>query len=232
MLTDSEPKKQQQLAWLEKDVLIAERKKHQKNYKMRSDDTKIEVVKTYLALGGNLSLTASVTDISRDTLKTWKASNWWKNLVEEIKQCEKLELSAKTKKILNASMDVLADRVQNGDFIYDQKQGKLIRKPLSAKDAHTISVDLMDRAQILDKETQEEPEHKDKDLARLEALADKFAKIANKIDIKPVVNVTDVVFVEQGEQNAAYEDSERRESQGLQPTEEIQCDEGSNREAG
>lgn len=217
ILTDSKIKKEQSIAVFEREALIEERKKHQRSYKMRSDETKIEVVKTYLALGGNLALTASVTEISKDTLKVWKASAWWSNLVNEIKKCEKLELSAKTKRILDASMNVLADRVSNGDFIYDQKQGTLIRKPISAKDAHSISVDLIDRVQILDKETQDEPENKDKDLARLEALADKFAKIANKIDLKPVVNVTDVVFVEQGEQNAENEERE----EGLQPAEGI-----------
>ena len=93
----------------------------------------------------------------------------------------------------------------------------MIRKHISSKDDHSISVDLIDRVQILDKETQDEPENKDKDLARLEALADKFAKIANKIDLKPVVNVTDVVFVEQGEQNAENEERE----EGLQPAEGI-----------
>lgn len=217
LLTDSEPKKQQQLAWLEKDVLIAERKKHQRAYKMRSDDTKVEVVKTYLALGGNLTLTAHCTDIPRDTLKTWKASQWWKTLVTEIKQQEKLELSAKTKRILEKTMEVLADRVANGDFIYDQKAGKLVRKPLGAKDAHQISMDLIDRAEILDKATEEEPEHKDKDLSRLEALADKFAKLANKIDMKPAVQVTDVIFVEQGEN---YAQNEERE-EGLQPAEGV-----------
>ena len=81
ILTDSKIKKEQSIAVFEREALIEERKKHQRSYKMRSDETKIEVVKTYLALGGNLALTASVTEISKDTLKVWKASAWWSNLV-------------------------------------------------------------------------------------------------------------------------------------------------------
>ncbi len=209
-LTDSEPKKQQALLLMEKEALIAERKKHQRAYKMRSDDTKIEVVKTYLALGGNLTLTANVTEISRDTLKVWKASNWWKTIVEELQKQEKLELSAKTKRILEKTMEVLADRVMNGDFIYDQKQGKLVRKPICAATAHKISVDLIDRTQLLDKATEEKDDETSTDLSRLADLAKRFELLANKqeqqLTQKPVVEVTDVVFVKEQE-NAAHEGS-------------------------
>ena len=197
LLTDNVAVHGQSLATLEKAVLVAERKKHQRQKVLRSDDTKIEVVKTFLALGGNLSLTAAATAIPYYTLKDWKATSWWKGLVTEIKQSEKLELSAKTKRILDKAMDVLADRVMNGDFIYDQKAGQLVRKPITAKDAHTISMDLIDRTALLDKTTEEGVDTKDRDLARLEALAEKFAKLANKIDTRPTIEVTDVVFVEE-----------------------------------
>lgn len=193
---------------MEKEALIAERKKHQRAYKMRSDDTKIEVVKTYLALGGNLTLTASVTEISRDTLKVWKASNWWKTIVEELQKQEKLELSAKTKRILEKTMEVLADRVVNGDFIYDQKLGKLVRKPICANTAHKISMDLIDRTQLLEKVTEEKDDETSTDLSRLADLAKRFELLANKqeqqLAQKPVVEVTDIVFVKEQE-NAAHE---------------------------
>ncbi len=199
-LTDSEPKKQQALIALEREALVAERKKHQRAYKMRSDDTKVDVVKTYLALGGNLTLTANVTEISRDTLKVWKASNWWKTIVEELQKQEKLELSAKTKRILEKTMEVLADRVINGDFIYDQKMGRLVRKPICAATAHKISVDLIDRTQLLDKATEEKDDETSTDLTRLADLAKRFELLANKqeqqITQKPVVQVTDVVYIE------------------------------------
>lgn len=215
-LTDSLSKKQQALMLLEKEALIAERKKHQRAYKMRSDDTKVEVVKTYLALGGNLTMTATVTEISRDTLKVWKASSWWKNIVAEIQKQEKLELSAKTKRILEKTMEVLADRVMNGDYLYDHRKGTLIRKPISADTAHKISTDLIDRSEILNKVQEDEGDEKSTDIARLSDLAKRFELLANKqeqqLANKPAVEVTDVIYINEETQEVNDATNEKREA--------------------
>lgn len=197
LLTDTRSDQKKAQDELEKAALLAEREKHRAPKVYRDDDVKIEVVKTFIALGGNLALTSGVTGISYHTLKDWKVTAWWKNLLTEIKQHEKIELSAKTKRIMSAALDVLADRVLNGDFIYDQRSGKLVRKPITAKDAHVISMDLMEKVEFLDKVEDTSVDTKDRDLARLEALADKFAKLANKIDTRPPVQVVDVVFAEE-----------------------------------
>lgn len=197
LLTDSEAKKTAALAAIDKKALIEERKKHQRKYKMRSDSTKIDTIQTYLALGGNLRLTSAATGIAYTTLCSWKHSEWWKQLVTDIKKEEKLELSARTKRIVEKSMDLLADRLDNGDYIYDQKKGELIRKPLVAKDIHRIAIDMIDRKETLDKATEERVETKSND-DKLADLAARFADLAEKALDKPtpVVEVTDVIYME------------------------------------
>lgn len=196
LLTDSKIKRQQAIDHVLKKELVLERKKHQKKQRMRSDHTKIEVVKTFLALGGNLTLTAGSTNIPYRTLQAWKASDWWKNLVQELRKEEKLELSAKTKEIMERTMTLTIDRIDNGDFIYDQKKGELIRKPLQAKDLHKITIDMMDRKDVLDKATEERVDLKSND-DKLADLAKRFADLAQMAldKPKPTIEVTDVVYI-------------------------------------
>lgn len=146
--------------------------------KQWSDKQKMDAVNSYLLLG-NLALTGRLLNIPEITLRVWKASTWWKDAVAEVKASEKIELSARIKKLVDASMTVVEDRLSNGDFQYDQKTGAMIRKPVNLKDAHKVSVDLQARQDILEKsevvvQTEEHVEDK------LLKLAEKFADMATK----------------------------------------------------
>lgn len=199
LLTDSTIKHDKAVDILTTKVeLMEERKKHKKNYFMRSDATKVEVVKTYLALGGNLTLTAAAVQIPYRTLYVWKCSDWWKNLVAECKKVEKLEMSQRTKMIIEKSMMLLEDRLENGDIFYNQKTGELQRKPVIAKDLHTIAKDMLDRKLILDRSFEEQVVEVSKD-NKLEDLALRFAALAEKAleKPKPYVEVVDVIFAEE-----------------------------------
>lgn len=208
LLTDSVPKKQEALARIERESLIAERKKHQKTNKYYSDDAKVNTIKTYLALGGNVTLTAHACGITPRTVFLWKNTEWWKTIYNDLRKQEKLELSARAKNILDKSMEVLADRVSNGDYIYDSRKGELVRRPIPAKDAMKITSDLMERKAVLDKDTEEEVPKEAQGEGMLEHLAERFAALATKAmekqHAKPVVEVTDVVYVKEVE-NATNE---------------------------
>lgn len=195
-LTDSEREKQNNIRRAEREMLVRERLEFRR--KRKTDECKIETVKTYLLLGGNLTLTAATTGISRNTLKVWKASKWWANVVEQLRKEEKLELSARTRDIVNKSLALMAERLENGDYIYDGKQGILVRKPVPAKELNVIAKDMLKQKEWLDKsiESNEKPEsHMDK----LEKLAEQFAQLAISAVQKPQqqINVTDVIFAEE-----------------------------------
>ena len=146
--------------------------------KQWSDKQKMEAINSYLLLG-NLALTGRLLNIPEITLRVWKATTWWKDAVAEVKASEKVELSAKIKKLVEASMTVVEDRLVNGDFQFDQKSGTMVRKPVNMKDAHKVSIDLQNRQDILEKtdvvvQTEEHVEDK------LLKLAEKFADMATK----------------------------------------------------
>lgn len=159
-----------------------------------SDSQKTEAVQTYMVLG-SLKLVSGALQIPFDTLKVWKASEWWKTLEGELRVQEDLQLSARLTKIVNRSYDVIEDRMEHGDFVYDQKSGKMRRKPVNMRDAHKVAIDLMDKKDMLvTRHISGDSVTADKIEKTLADLAANFAKIANSINTKGPVEVTDVIF--------------------------------------
>lgn len=164
-----------------------------------SDKQKTEAIQSYLLLG-NLSLTGRVLGIPEVTLRKWKATPWWNEQINELKTQEKIQLSSRLKKIVDASLTVVEDRLVNGNFQFDQKTGQVTRVPVPLKDAHKVAVDMQERQEILekvDKETISEEGIEDK----LLKLANKFADMATKrIEQKELesrtIEIEDVLFVE------------------------------------
>lgn len=160
-----------------------------------SDSQKTEAVQTYMILG-SLKLVSGALKIPFDTLKVWKTSEWWKELESDLRTQDDLQLSARLTKIVNRSYDVIEDRLENGDFVYDQKTGKMRRKPVNMRDAHKVAIDLMEKKDVLvDRHVKGETITTDKIEKTLADLAENFAKIANSINNKTgTVEVTDVLF--------------------------------------
>jgi len=160
--------------------------------KQWSDGQKIEAIQSYLLLG-NLALTSRILGIPEVTLRVWKTTEWWKDKTHELKTQDRIQLSSRMKKIVDASLTVVEDRLVNGDFQFDQKTGAVVRKPVNLKDAHKVAVDLQDRQEMMDKV--EKPETSDEDVeARLLRLAEKFADMATmKIEQQALEKRTIVV---------------------------------------
>ena len=113
-----------------------------------SDAKKLEVVTTYLALG-KIPLVEAMTTVPRATIRQWKMQPWWKELELEIVSEDDLELSGKLKKIVDRSLDAVVDRINNGEFVYNSKTGKIDRIPVKLRDVHRVSVDLIDKYQLI-----------------------------------------------------------------------------------
>lgn len=154
-----------------------------------SDSQKLEAVTTYLSLA-NIALTSRVLKIPEMTLRTWMKKDWWKELEAEMKTQESLELSARLKKIIGSTLAVAEDRIANGDFIYDNRTGEMVRKPVSLKDAHKVTMDMIQRREVLD--------NKQPTNVSMEQLDDKLAKLAKSFaDIaagRKAIEVTDVII--------------------------------------
>lgn len=156
-----------------------------------SDSQKLEAVTTYLALG-NLVLTSNVLKIPEMTLRGWKQKDWWKDIEGELRVQESLELSARLKRIVENTLAAAEDRIANGDFIYDNKSGQMVRKPVSLKDAHKVAMDMIDKREVL--------ENKQPTSVSMERIDDKLTKLAQKFEEiaagRKAIEVTDVIIGE------------------------------------
>lgn len=160
-----------------------------------SDQQKIDAVKSWMVLG-NLSMVARLHSIPRITLVKWKETEWWFRLVDELRLEERVQLSSKMKSLVESAHMVVANRLENGDAVINQKTGAIVYKPVSMKDAHRVAVDMHNQKQVMDK-MQGGPETKEVDISKLEQLAEKFAEFATKsiqktIDKQRTVEVEDV----------------------------------------
>lgn len=158
--------------------------------KWYSDAEKLEAVQLWL-LSGNLSATGAALKIPIQTLKQWRYSKWWEEVVLEIRAEKTIKLSNRLRVIAEKALDVVADRLENGDWIYDQKIGEMRRKPVVLRDAVQAANGLLDRHEKLDaKPQQDQAQQQVQD--RLLALADAFTKMAQKTHKIDVIDVKEL----------------------------------------
>ena len=113
-----------------------------------SDAKKVEVVTTWLALG-KVPLVEAVTGVPRDTIRQWKVSPWWAEIVNEIQSESSQELDAKLSKIIDRSLDAVNERIEGGEFIIDSKSGQVKRVPVRLRDVSHVAINLLDKRDLL-----------------------------------------------------------------------------------
>ncbi len=144
---------------------------------------RMELVQLYLATG-NLALTAATLQIPEPTARQWKSQPWFKQAIDEFRASESMELDAKLKKVVDKATDALLDRIENGDYQYDQKTGNMVRKPINARDASKVTTEMLDRRDILQGKKPMQEDSSNKTLEKLALLAQEFARFASATEIK------------------------------------------------
>ena len=214
-------------------------KRHKKNT-MWPKEKKLQVVVQYLALG-SLKLVSATTGMDYALLRQWKLQPWWKEFENEIRNTENLKLDTKLTSLVEKSLEAVADRMEGGDYIMNNKTGQIIRKPVNMKDAAKVSVDLLTKRELLrgnataSTETQVVPMQD-----QLANLAKEFARMAagggkneEVIDVEMVEvlegDLEDALdsFEQTGEDDALYDQRETGLQEG---SGEIHIQAGSNQE--
>jgi hypothetical protein len=152
-----------------------------------SEKKKLEAVTTYLALG-NLNETSKVINVPLPTLSKWKQSAWWKELVDDIQSGDNQKADNKMSKVIDRALDIIVERLEQGDYQYDQKTGKLVKVPLKARDLERISSGLFDKRQLLRKQPTNIKADTLTQTDRLLQLAEQFAKFAGQKVEEKVIN--------------------------------------------
>jgi transposase-like protein len=174
-----------------------------------SREARVQAVSQYLVLG-NMSLVSAITKIPHQLLRAWKRTPWWKELEAEIRASQNLELDNKLTKIVDRSLEAVADRLERGDFVYNAKTGQMVRKPVGMKDAAKVSVDLLAKRELLRGNATERKETTQISVGeQLKQLAVEFAKWQNP---QKLVDVNSTYIPEGEVEDAIYEER----AEGLQ----------------
>ncbi len=158
-----------------------------------STKQKFEAVAMYKLLG-NLVEVSNQTRIPVQTLRQWHIKDWWKDYELELAQGARSKLSTKLERVRDRAIAVVEDRLEHGDFVFDQKTGQIIRKPINANVAGKILTDTVDKSILIDKLNQEQKVAMsiDKMSDRIATLYETFGKLARKGSQKPLGDVIDV----------------------------------------
>jgi hypothetical protein len=177
---------------------------------------KYEAIVLYKLLGG-LSVVSRNTGIPLNTLKDWRATDWWQEMEQEVRSASRAKLTGSIGKVIEKAFVELEDRLHNGDYFYDQKNGAIVRRPIGAFAVNKILNDGIDRSILIEKlaKTEKNLDKKEKIMDRLLQLSEQFSRFAHAKEI-------DVNLLSEENQNSLHEER----PPGLQETDGIPVNPG------
>lgn len=168
---------------------------HEPRHKF-SPEKRIEVVTKFLALG-NMRLVAELTGVSYQLIRLWKTQEWWIDLEAEIRASRAIEVDNKLSKIVDKSLETVADRLENGDLKWNRKTGEVERVPVSLALAHKVAQEsLSQQAVQANKTTHESTAAQAASIAdQIKMLASEFAKFNTNRTVRvQAEDITDAVY--------------------------------------
>lgn len=110
-------------------------------------DDRLTAAAQYVLLG-SVRRVAAATGIPVRTIYDWTKTDWWETLVAQVRTEMEGELDATLSRIIQLSFASILDRLENGDCAVTS-DGRMVRKPVSARDAMTILGMAIDKRKVL-----------------------------------------------------------------------------------
>lgn len=164
-------------------------------------ETKVDVL-TAISTVGNLREVSRLTKVPLNTIMVWRKQPWYDQLNAEIKQSEREETGSKLQRIVRKAIEKVEDRLENGDWVLNNKTGQVVRKPVGMRDASNVLKDVLDKQIKLETLQIQEKVVVQSVPDLLKTLAAEFAKFNRKQNNKDAI---DIPFVELAD-NAVYEE--------------------------
>jgi len=157
---------------------VEKHRKHRVHGLAWSDEKRVEAA-TADAMGLSATMIQAATGIAAGTIKKWRQEEWYQQLIAEIRDQEDREIDGHLTKLVNDSLKVIGDRLENGDYMWNSKENRFIRKPVYMKEANKVASELIQRRNLLrGKPTSISSKEQISD--KLAALADRFAQFARQ----------------------------------------------------
>ena len=143
------------------------------------------------AVSGNSRRTAEITKVPEATIRAWKQTIWWQEITVRIYEEQDEGLSSKLTSLVDKAVEAINDRLEHGDYLYNPKKDKLVRKPIGARDLATITIMAVDKRQLLRGEPTSRVEKVSVD-ERMKDLAMQFKKFALSKEIIQDTSIDEV----------------------------------------
>jgi hypothetical protein len=149
-----------------------------------SDKEKTNAVCVF-AVTGNSRRTAELTKIPEATIRAWKMTEWWHEIANRIIVEQDEELNTKLTALVDKAVAEVNDRLEEGNYVYNPKLDKLVRKKLDAKELASVTATFLDKRQLLRGLPTSRVERVSQD-ERLLKLSEQFKQFAKAKEVKQV----------------------------------------------
>lgn len=164
-------------------------------------DKRMECVARYMLLG-NMRVVSEQCEVGYDTLMDWKRSDWWPEMVDQLRKQKRQKTDDSLTKLIENSLEVMKDRLENGDWFFNQKTGEIQRKPVGIRDATAITSQLLQRQLQMEDMAQKHEVQTESVQETLRLIANEFRKIKKPVEFVEVVD------------NAVHDEREARLQEG------------------
>lgn len=146
-------------------------------------EKKVQAAAAYLMEGGNTTRAAKIAGVHPNSVFNWKRESWWHSLQARLKSEFAEDLRARLGQMAGKALDVVEDRLENGDRIMNYKTGEMETKPLPGKEAAWIFGVIHDKQRVMENLPISISENKSED-ERLTYLMERFEEMSRERNAK------------------------------------------------
>lgn len=172
------------------------------------EETRIKAACIY-AVTGSAAKTGEILGIKSGTIRQWKLQPWWQQVIDRIRNEKDDELDVKLTRIIDKSVEVINDRLENGDYIYDLKKQELVRKPMNGKETAVVTSIMVDKRALIREKKQihrEEGEVLDR-IKKLQKEFENMGRVHRAKDVTPTTtDVEDAEIIVNAETRNTHEE--------------------------
>jgi hypothetical protein len=155
--------------------------------------TKIDACTMYCVYG-DVDEVSKLTKVPVKYIRQWKEEPWWNEIQKKVFVEQNEKLGSRISTVLDRSLTEIEERLTNGDYLWDIRKSKLVRKPIDTKILSTLFNNLVNRRQLIRGEPTSITNKVGVD-DRLKFLAEQFEKFASAKEIEgEKVNDTDIAI--------------------------------------
>lgn len=109
------------------------RPKEYRNKAYYNQDQKIEAATLYAVYGDIEGVSKLLTNIPPKVLRVWKQEPWWVEVQKQVYSEQNEKLASKLSSTLDKTLEILTDRLENGDTRVNPRTGDEYRVPVDTK---------------------------------------------------------------------------------------------------